>query len=49
MKKTLTLFLMLASLITLQAQPKPFNVAKNANHYVYASYDYGEHIDTHYT
>ena len=27
MKKTLTLFLMLASLITLQAQPKPFNVA----------------------
>ncbi len=49
MKKTLTLFLMLASLITLQAQPKPFNVAKNANHFVYASYDYGEHIDTHYT
>ena len=49
MKKTLTLFLMLAPLITLQAQPKPFNVAKNANHFVYASYDYGEHIDTHYT
>ena len=49
MKKTLTLFLMLASLITLQAQPKPFNVAKNANHFVYASYDYGEHIDTQYT
>jgi hypothetical protein len=48
MKKTLTLFLMLASLITLQAQPKPFKVSKNANHFVYASYDYDEHIDTQY-
>ena len=34
-----------------QAQYTPvlFKVAKNANHFVYASYDYGEHIDTHYT
>ena len=32
-----------------QNTPVPFKVAKNANHFVYASYDYGEHIDTHYT
>ena len=32
-----------------QNTPAPFKVAKNANHFVYATYDYGEHIDTHYT
>ena len=49
MKKVLSLLLTLASLVILQAQTQPFKVAKNANHFVYASYDYGEHIDTHYT
>ena len=41
--------LFLAAAATLCAQPKPFKVAKNANHFVYATYDYGEHIDTQYT
>ena len=29
----------LAAAATLCAQPKPFKVAKNANHFVYASYE----------
>ena len=41
--------LFLAAAASLCAQPKPFKVAKNANHFVYATYDYGEHIDTQYT
>ena len=41
--------LFLAAAATLCAQPKPFQVAKNANHFVYATYEYGEHIDTQYT
>ena len=52
MNKNLLLIFGLCLLPTLaQAQhtPAPFKVAKNANHFVYASYDYGEHIDTHYT
>ena len=47
--KSPALILFLAAAATLCAQPKPFKVAKNANHFVYASYEYGEHIDTHYT
>lgn len=31
------------------SQTAPVKVAKNANHFVYASYDYGENIDTQYT
>ena len=49
MKNTLTLLLLTIATVTLSAQTQPFKVAKNANHFVYASYDYGEHIDTHYT
>ena len=51
MKKTLAALILLAAVATTTvcAQPKPFNVTKNANHFVYASYDYGEHIDTQYT
>ena len=47
------LILLLAAAATLSSQagqtPIPFKVVKNANHFVYASYDYGEHIDTQYT
>ena len=50
MKKPLSLLLLLAvAAVTLNAQTQPVKVTKNANHFVYASYDYGEHIDTHYT
>ncbi len=50
MKKPLSLLLLLAvAAVTLNAQTRPVKVTKNANHFVYASYDYGEHIDTHYT
>ena len=50
MKKTVvTLLLFAVATIAVYAQPKPFKVTKNANHFVYATYDYGEHIDTHYT
>ena len=50
MKNPLSILLLfIAATATLCAQPHPVKVAKNANHFVYASYDYGEHIDTHYT
>ena len=50
MKKTVaTLLLIVVATTAVYAQPKPFKVTKNANHFVYASYDYGEHIDTQYT
>ena len=47
--KHLLLTLLILGACTLCAQPQPFKVTKNANHFVYATYDYGEHIDTHYT
>ena len=50
MKKTIaTLLLIMVAATAVYAQPKPFKVTKNANHFVYASYDYGERIDTQYT
>ena len=47
--KQIILSLLLVGTVTLWAQPQPFKVTKNANHFVYASYEYGEHIDTQYT
>ena len=50
MKKRLAaLLLLVAAIATLLAQTQPVSVAKNANHFVYATYDYGERIDTQYT
>ncbi len=49
MKKIIASLLLVAAAAAISAQPRPFKVAKNANHFVYASYDYGEHIDTQYT
>ena len=48
MKHLLPILLLTATLAA-NAQTKPFKVAKDANHFVYATYDYGEQIDTHYT
>lgn len=49
MKRIFTTFMFWAATFALSAQPKPFIVAENANHFVYATYEYGEHIDTQYT
>lgn len=50
MKKRLTAWLLLVTaMASLSAQTQPVKVAKNANHFVYATYDYGEKIDTQYT
>ncbi len=48
MKHLLPILLLTATLAA-NAQTKPFKVAKDANHFVYATYNYGEQIDTHYT
>ncbi len=49
MQKILVLILLMAAVVHLPAQTQPVKVSKNANHFVYATYDYGEHIDTQYT
>ncbi len=48
MKKILLCLFLLSSLSAM-AQTTPVKVTRNANHFVYASYGYGESIDTQYT
>ncbi len=48
MRKILITLFLLGTLYA-TAQTTPVKVAKNANHFVYASYGYGEGIDTQYT
>lgn len=49
MKHLLTFLVLSSYFLPLWAQPKPVKVAKNANHFVYEVYEYGEKIDTQYT
>jgi hypothetical protein len=48
MKKILLCLFLLSSLSAM-AQTTPVKVTRNSNHFVYASYGYGESIDTQYT
>ena len=48
MKRILCLLVLSSCFLLLPAQPKGFKIDKGYNHFVYAVYDYGEHIDTHY-
>lgn len=48
MKKLLFPILLIGSL-NIVAQTTPIKVARNANHFVYASYGYNENLDTQYT
>ena len=49
MKHLLTFLVLSSYFLPLWAQPKPVKVAKNANHFVYEVYEYGEKTDTQYT